>query len=691
MFVSDLDLGGRFRDMWAHEGVSELYPPQADAVSAGILAGNNLILATPTASGKTLASEFAIAAALENKKKALYIVPLRALAFEKYYEFKKFEALGYRVRLEVGDMDSSRYSRKPAYDILVATAEKCDSILRSKPEWFAGLGVLVLDEIHLIASDRGPVYEILAAKLKKQVPGLQVVGLSATIGNARELARWLDAELVESTWRPVDLSEWVTISQGPDHLTRLVRQNLKEGGQVMVFVNSRKSAEATAEKLGRELKFSGLDGKVLTDSAERILGSVSSPTRQCRRLTECVKKGTAFHHAGLVNKQRTEVENLFKDGKIKVISATPTLAAGVNLPSRTVVIRDIKRYGIEGLDYIPVLEYKQQAGRAGRPKYDDRGIAVTLAKSESEAEYIEEHYINGEVEPITSRLGVEPVLRFHVLAATASGFTRTEEALLEFFKQTFFGFQYGVAGSFENLIRKVVDELIEWDFVQLEKRFLVPTALGSRVSELYVDPLTAKTYLDLLTTAELRECFSDVGLLEMLCDAAEMPDLPVRGREESQMWTKAYGVEEGLLRDIGGFDLDWGFLSRFKTALMFSEWVDEKTEDEILESYNVAPGQLNQRIQILEWLAYAAGELSRIKKYGKSEKALRNLETRIKYGVREELLHLVQIRGIGRVRARKLYQMGLRKPESLKKVRVDKLARVLGKKTAENIKRELGV
>ena len=322
MLVEELEVKTEFKQMLADIGVDSLYPPQELAAKAGILSHKNIIICTPTASGKTIASELAIMKALEEGKKAVYIVPLRALAYEKYNEFKKYEQFGYKVRLEVGDLDSSKYKRRPSYDIIVATAEKCDSILRSRPKWFTGTSVLVLDEIHLIATDRGPVYEVLTSKFRNIYPDVQVIGLSATIGNADELAEWLNATLVNSDWRPVELHESVVVKE-EESLGDVVK-NAVEDGQALVFVNSRRSAEAVAEKLGQQLKLT-VEKEKLEKIAGGILDALSSNTKQCRRLAACVKTGTAFHHAGLVNKQRTLIEDSFKNGLLKMISATPTL------------------------------------------------------------------------------------------------------------------------------------------------------------------------------------------------------------------------------------------------------------------------------------------------------------------------------------------------------------------------------
>jgi len=687
MLIDDAAISKRFIDILKSDGISELYPPQESVIKSESINGRNLVLSTPTASGKTLAAEILMARILESGGKAIYVVPLRALAYEKFIEFRKYESLGYRVRLEMGDLDSSKYRHRVEFDILVTTAEKCDSILRSRPQWFENIGILVMDEIHLIASDRGPVYEILISKFRRLFPGIQILALSATIGNAGELADWLSAELIESEWRPVKLTERVEVGDKHERMKDLTIESVKVGGQLLIFVNSRRSAESVAEKLGSELSLA-VSKEELNKIKKRILSALSSPTQQCKRLASSVERGTAFHHAGITNKQRTLVEDAFKDGLIKVIVATPTLAAGINTPARTVIVRDLKRYTANGMDYIPVLEYKQMAGRSGRPRYDREGFAITIAKTEEEREFLIEKYINGDIELITSRLGVEPVLRAHVLASIASGFTRTEESLLEFFKSTFFGYQYG-AGVFEKLIERILHRLEIWNFIQKENEFLIPTQLGRRVSELYIDPLTAFNYISLLEVAEQENLFEEIGLLEMLCDSAELPLSYVKRAEESELWQKATLASDKLLRDLNEFDLDADFLERFKTAKILQLWINEISEETLLELHRIAPGILHQRLQIAEWLAYSASELSGILALKKSAKEMRKLEERIKHGIKEELLQLVRIKGIGRARARKLWNSGIKSPAEMKKAEKRTLKSILGERVAEKVVAEI--
>jgi helicase len=206
MLIQDLAIPASLKQRYIQAGISELYPPQAECIDKGILAGKNMIVAIPTASGKTLIAEMAMHNTIKTGGKCLYIVPLKALANEKFEEFGNKEV---KVGIATGDLDR-RDDLLGRNDIIVATSEKVDSLLRNNARWIADINLLVIDEIHLIDSqNRGPTLEMVIAKMRFRNPSMQVIGLSATIGNPDRLASWLDSELVTSTWRPVDLRQGV--------------------------------------------------------------------------------------------------------------------------------------------------------------------------------------------------------------------------------------------------------------------------------------------------------------------------------------------------------------------------------------------------------------------------------------------------------------------------------------------------
>ena len=206
MKIEDLPISGHLKEYYQKTGISDLYPPQAECIQKGMFDRKNLLVAIPTASGKTLIAEMAMHHHIARSGKCLYIVPLKALASEKFDEFSRKNV---RVGISTGDLDR-RDDSLGKNDIIVATSEKVDSLIRNNTPWLRDISLLVVDEVHLIDSpDRGATLEMVITKMRYRNPDMQIIALSATIGNPGVLARWMDAELVTSEWRPVDLRQGV--------------------------------------------------------------------------------------------------------------------------------------------------------------------------------------------------------------------------------------------------------------------------------------------------------------------------------------------------------------------------------------------------------------------------------------------------------------------------------------------------
>jgi helicase len=694
-------------------GIVELYPPQEEAVRQGLLElRDSFVVSVPTAGGKTLIAELLmVRSLLERRGKCLYVVPLRALAREKYEDFKKYEKLGIRCALSTGDYDSSD-AWLARYDIVVTTSEKADSLLRHKSEWLSEVNVLVADEVHLINdASRGPTLEVTIAKLRHLNPQLLILALSATIRNAGEIASWLGARLVSMDWRPVELREGVFYDgsiffndsklQEVDKIARsevmnLALEVLPEKGQSLVFVNTRLSAEKLALELSREVRkhLSKDERERLKALAGEALATLAEPTRICKRLSRAIAGGAAFHHAGLAAKQRRLVEEGFKGNLIKVIAATPTLAAGVNLPARRVVIRDYTRYEASlGRVAIPVLEYKQQAGRAGRPKYDDYGEAVLVARSYDERARLLDNYVLAEPEAISSKLAVEAALRTHVLATIAMDYADSFYALLDFFSKTFFAHQQE-ARLLEGHLHRILDFLLKEGLCEERGGQLLATPFGRRVSELYLDPVSAVMLRDGLYTAQRMET-TVFSYLHLLASIPEIGSLYLRKKDYDPCIKAAYEYEDCLLTEMPHQLAEpWRFeefLSRVKMALFYLDWISERSEEFILKKYGLGPGDVRTKVELADWILYAAYEIGVLFKFAKLGEVAK-LRRRIRHGVKEELLELVSLRGVGRARARRLYSKGYKTLRDLKAASIKELARVelIGTKTAESIKKQLG-
>ena len=672
-------------------GIDKLNPVQEQAVATRFIENRaNLVVASPTGSGKTAIALLAALDAIKRGKKAVYTCPLKALAYEHYESFKKIK--GIKVALSIGDMDSTD-PKLQHYDLIVTSYEKLDSLMRHKSRFIPEVGVLVADEIHLLDTDRGATLETIITRFRQLLPKCQVIALSATVPNAKEIADWLGAELVESDWRPTRLVKGVYFdgvvesddgiaeveSKAKTPVLQIVADTIRKGGQALIFVNTRPSAAAEAKRIAAVLN------EKHDDLANGILSALESPTRQCRELADCVRSGAAFHTAALVHSQRKLIEDAFRAGEIKVIVATPTLAMGVNTPADTVVVRDLTRYSENGLAPISVREYLQMAGRAGRPNYGKDGLAVCIAKDTSEKDRFLADYVHGKPEKVYSQLGYEPVLRTQLLASIAVGFTPTRKKLDEFLLSSFFAFQYGEIRELQRKAEGILAELEEWSFIT-QGEHLFATPLGQRVSELYIDPYSASIML----TAMKERTMGPMGILYMLTATDELrPYLRPKKGEEAGLWSHAYANEKELGVDCVniGFE-DYNFLEKYKTALLLRDWVDELHEDDLLEKYGVAPGILRAKLSNWEWVAYAATELAKLEHLPLTE--LRKAERRIQYGVKAELLPLVELKGIGRVRARRLFISSVKTLGELKALPAQDLARILGPKVAESVKKQLG-
>ncbi|MCD6446095.1 DEAD/DEAH box helicase [Candidatus Bathyarchaeota archaeon] len=718
MKITDLPIPESVKEVIIKLGIVELYPPQEEAVKAGVLEGRNLILASPTASGKTLIAELcALKHILEKKGKAIYLTPLRALASEKFEEFKKYSAIRkpddgrVRVGISTGDYDSSDPWLEK-YDIIVTTNEKADSLLRHRARWMDEISLVIADEVHLLnEAERGPTLEVVLARLMQINPEIQLLALSATIHNVEEIAEWLKAGYVTTEWRPILLKEGVLLHdeiqfkdgsarkierKSRNQAINLALNTVKSGGQALIFAPTRRNAVSLAKKAASEVEqlLSKPIKRSLEHDAEKILAT-GERTRISELLAELVKHGSAFHHAGLGGGHRRIIEDSFRQGKIKILVATPTLAFGVNLPARTVIIQDYRRYE-PGYGYYPisVLEYKQMAGRAGRPKYDKVGEAVLIAKTSDEADYLMESYILARPERIWSKLAVEKNLRSHVLATVAADYARTERGIYDFFGKTFYACQYELR-AIKKLIANILKYLYDEEMVDVSGENIFATKFGKRVSELYLDPVSGVIIRDALRWKP--EHLTDISLLHMIAHTPDMtPKLRPYTRELDEI---EFFMEEHKDEFLVEIPDEWSdrltyeeFLGEVKTAMVLKAWIEETSEDEIIGKFRVQPGDLYRTIENAKWLLYATHELALLFKNKEVLPLTLELTERISKGVKKELLPIVKLEGIGRIRGRILYNAGFKTIEDIKHASIEDLMNLplIGPRLAKKIKEQVG-
>ena len=653
MRVRDLPLSPSVVDHFAERGVRELYPPQRAAVDAGVCEGANVVAAVPTASGKTFVAQLAL---LTADGPGLYVCPLRALAREKYETFAALPSVD--VGISTGDFDATG-DALAGNDVVVATSEKVDSAIRNGASWVDELACVVVDEVHLLGAERrGPTLEVTLATLRRRNPGLQTVALSATVDNPEAIADWLDAALVESAWRPVDLRTGVAVGgevafddgtslavdvaaagesgegdtdregsagtggsddgtdpeqdHDPTEVTAaLIADAVADGGQCLAFVRSRREAVDLAERLADDGLAAGLGVEDAAAAAAEEATDVDG-TLTGRQLADCLRAGVAFHHAGLRSGHRAVVESAFRERDVACICATPTLAAGVNVPARRVVVRDQRRYGEGGMAWIPTLEVHQMCGRAGRPGLDPHGEAVLVADADTR-EAVHERYVEGEPEAVESKLADPGALRTHVLAAIATGFAATESEILDVFEGTFYARETG-AGGLADAVAVAVDDLVAAGMVAretggVEDYRLVATPVGETTSKQYVRPETGERIVAGLRAAADLSDATTLTAFEVICDTPDMQDTYLGNAERADVYQFARTNAAHLTTDMTEPDDFEGWLESVKTARVLDEWIGGATVEELVERYRIGPGDLDSRVERAEWLLSAAEAL----------------------------------------------------------------------------------
>ncbi|BCU70446.1 ATP-dependent DNA helicase Hel308 [Stygiolobus caldivivus] len=695
--VDSLPVDQRIKDILKNRGIQRLNPPQSEAVEKGLLEDKPLLIVSPTASGKTLMAELGMVSHLLNKGgKAVYVTPLRALTNEKYATFKDWEQLGLKVAMTSGDYDTDDYWLKD-YDIIVATYEKLDSLWRHNSSWLKEVDYFVLDEFHYMNdTERGPVVESVAVRAKRR--GI-VLALSATIGNYDKVAKWLKADVVATNWRPVPLKEGVLYTSnkkkdfivlykdgsskkvyGECPIVAYTLDTVSRDGQVLVFRSSRKYAESTAVKISQYMSLVKLDNKKLHEVAQKVKEVEDAGSNEKESLYNLILKGVAYHHAGLSKGLRDIIEGAFRERIIKVIVATPTLAAGVNLPARAVVIGDIHRFNrkvIGFTEYIPVMEYKQMSGRAGRPGFDEYGESVVIVRSKSEVEKITQKYLNSDVEPLESKLGSESAFYSFILSIISSEQGVTEKTLSSYVQDTLLP---------KELAKKYYKQAISWlmsnDFIGQKDDYLVLTRFGRRISDLYLNPFTAVTIKDALLKSE-KGC--EIAYFHLLAYTPDGPLVSVSKAEEDVILDEL-DCELFIEEPYDEFELS-NYLSSLKVAFIMRDWIEEVDEDTILGRYGIGSGDLRAITDTMDWLTYSGYHVASVLGLEEHEKILEKLHLRVKDGVKEELIPLIRVSGIGRVRARLLYSHSIKTPEEIL-MNPEKVKQLLGPKLGEKIVRE---
>jgi replicative superfamily II helicase len=588
-------------DAWAG-AIPSLNQLQLDAVNVyGLLDGDHLVVSAPTSSGKTMIGELAALKGALERRRAFFLLPLKALVNDKLRHFNAvYGPFGIRTIKATGDSttDDMAPLMRGQYDICLMTYEKFAALALGNPYLLDQVGTVVVDEVQMVADEsRGANLEFLLTLLRigrRQGIEPQFIALSAVIGDTNGLERWLGARLLRMTERPVPIDEGVLRADGSfrfvssdtgeekiipglvrpeyrnvsnprssqNYVIPLARKLVGEGKSVIVFREVKGDARGCARYLAQSLDL---------PPAQAVIDSLPAgdPSTASGQLREALQGGVAFHIADLDPEERQLVEDEFRSpgSSIKVIAATTTLAMGVNTPAEAVIIAGLTHPGDTPKPY-SVAEYKNMAGRAGRLPFTERGASFLLAPSPHEEDYFWSKYVKGQPEDVTSRFLAgstdQRSLILRVLASvpkTVQGLTADE--IIAFLEESFGAFQrrqtqpgwsWDKTGLLEALHSLKTHQLVE---ASPEGRYR-PTELGRFAGEAGVEVETVVRLVDAFRRVG-PEQINDPALIAATQLTVELDNIyfPVNKKgaaKEAQTWTsevRLQGVPQGIVHALG--------------------------------------------------------------------------------------------------------------------------------------------
>lgn len=637
--------------LWQRCESEELLPLQEAAVRRhNLFDGGNLLIQAPTSSGKTFIGEMAAIQTALRRKKVVYLVPLKALAEEKFADFReKYSDYGIKVIISTRDhRDFDRDLEDGDFSIAVVVYEKISQLLVRRPERLSEIDLIIADELELLSDpDRGAMAELLLTRIL--CAGTRLIGLSAVIGAAARLAAWMRAELVYYERRPVELrfgvlfegafryrtyneggegSESFGEAEGEDPwevLTQTVRGLTNEGEACLVFVKAKHESRRGAESLAGALHL-----PAATRAIEALKELEATRSRDC--LLDTLSHGVAFHNADMSPSERRIVEQAFREGEILLLVSTSTLAVGLNLPARNVFLSPDKwRYDQRlGMPWkTPVLraEYENMSGRAGRyGAGHEFGRSILIAATPFDRDTYWRRYIEGDREPIEPRLAREP-LENHVLRLVASRFCRTREELLDFLESTLTGrwvwLETYTRDEIAGRIRAAVNRCLDADVLACDGADrLEATPFGRAVAAKGIGIETALALRQWIGVSETRH-WSEIDLIlavaltpegrmaQVMLTAREYERADYPGRLKRLMRDEDNTIETPMNR-LRNNETQPFFeeVRAIKTALFLAEWIEQAPIRSLEEHYNTMAGQILSAADQCSWLIDATAAIA---------------------------------------------------------------------------------
>lgn len=727
-------------DAWGTR-FSELNNLQLSAVNDyRVLDGQPLLVVAPTTSGKTFVGELAAARAIADGRKAVFLLPFKALANEKYEEFEELygQGLGLRVLRCTGDYaDQTEPFVKGQYDVALLTYEMFLGLSVAMPTLLSKIGLVVLDEAQFITDPRrGIGVELLLTNLlaaRKRGVEPQILALSAVIGDVNHFDNWLGCQTLASTDRPVPLVEGVLDRNGTyqfldvdgeehteqlfqpyeivqrrnkpgsqDLIVPLVRKLVGDGQQVLVFRNKKGSSAGCANYLAADL---GLP--LANDALEALPEQDLSASSQA--LQRALHGGTAFHTSDLSREERVVVERAFRnrEGPIRAMVATSTVAAGVNTPVETVIIVETEFPDSTPEPYT-VAVYKNMAGRAGRLGLATQGRSILLAGDSIQRARLFAHYVRGQPESIHSSFDPKE-LDTWILRLLAQVKEIRREAVVTLLANTYGGYlETRISQAWEPQMKTKVEgllcQMLELGLLEEEMGLVRLSLLGKACGKSHLKLRSAMRLVEILrrriqTDLTAETLFALIHALPEFDDAYTPMFKRSRSRKESA-WQR--DVVHYYGRDIASA-LQWGapdnmaYHARCKRIAVLRAWIDGVPISEIEENFTVnsyvakvGAGNIRSFSELARFHLSAAFEIADalVFDHGPSAEDVEKLLAQLEVGIPAAALGLLDLPiQLARGSYLALYQAGLHQPESVWSLTEAELRKIVGSTVATTLKK----
>ena len=713
--------------IWEERYGPELLPVQEKAITrSSLLQGGSLVVFAPTTSGKTFIAEMLAISSIRKGKRVFYLVPTKALAEEKFIQFREaYRSLGLVAAISTRDRrewDEALLTK--GFDVAVVVYEKLQSLLVAHPALLEEVGVIILDELQTFSDEeRGPTIELLLTRLLRARVRPQLLGLSAVLGQGEALAAWLQADLLIEEKRPVELRKGIFCrgifsyrehnsgKEGEERWKEIGGEEEMEimvplacllagerGESTLLFLKDKATAERAARKIGERVAFPPAE-----EAIEELLGLEETAARDL--LIGLLRKGIGLHHADLSWEQRELMERHFRKGAIRILSSTSTLAMGINCPAKNVLIESrqwhyYRRYQETDTRPLPRSLHENMAGRGGRYGYiGDFGRAILVTPSPFKKKVWMDQYIQGTLEPLEPALRAEEMEEI-LLNLIASGEAVTASGLAAFLKSTYTAQRRWKekADRLEPFIETILEKSLAKGIIQaVEADRFAATELGRITARRGIRLATALAMIEWMKTTD-PDTLTDLEGLYALArtDDARRVYVPLPGRERRARNYPSLLRKEVALQQEEGKPIfkspptapprsEAEEARAIKKALLLSEWITSKATSEIEQAYGLHAGAIRRIGEEFSWLAEAAAALAQVVGWPeKTVEKLLQLSERLIEGVPAAGLALsrIRLRGLGRTYIARLVKEGYDSPEALASLPMEVLTKHLPERLA---------